>query len=107
MAANGTSAAPSVRVRIEAALAYGKCGRPKDALELLSAPGDYSRDIYTLRGDLQLELGQFSDAVGSYSAVLLLEPENANARHSLALCLRQLKRWAPAAEAFRALLDHQ
>ena len=62
--------------RAEAALRLRAEHRLQEALELLSAPGDYAQDVYTLRGDLQVELGQIHEAVGSYSTVIALDPEN-------------------------------
>ena len=79
--------------------------RLQEALELLSAPGDYAQDVYTLRGDLQVELGQIHEAVGSYSTVIALDPENLYAHRNLAACLHRLSRWEAGADAFRKILD--
>lgn len=91
--------------RAEAALRLRAEGRVMEALELLLRPGAYAQDVYTLRGDLQLELGELHEAVGSYSTVIAVDPENMYARQNLAGCLRQLGRWRAAAEAFQKILD--
>ncbi|HUQ93939.1 MAG TPA: tetratricopeptide repeat protein [Bryobacteraceae bacterium] len=103
---SGAATAPAIINRVEAALALRGQRRLKEALDLLSAPAEFSQDVYTLRGDLQFELGQLQEAVGSYSTVLAFEGDNVYAYHHLALCLRRLGRWAAAAEAFRRLLTH-
>ena len=90
--------------RVEAALALRGSGRSAEALALLSIPGDYAQDVYTLRGDLQLELGRPHEALGSYSTVIALDRENMYAHQKLAVCLRQLGRWEPAIEALRKIL---
>ena len=91
--------------RVEAALRLRAEGCIGQALEALSAHGDYAQDAYTLRGDLQKELGQFHEAVGSYSTVIALDPQNMYAHRNLAACLRGLGRWDAAAAAFRTILD--
>lgn len=91
--------------RTEAALRLRAEDRVAEALELLSKPGDYAQDVYTLRGDLQLELGLLHEAVGSYSTVIAVDPENIYAHQNLAGCLRKLGRWRAAAEAFQKILD--
>ncbi len=91
--------------RAQAALKLRAENRLAEALELLSAPGDYAQDVYTLRGDLQRDLGQFHEAVGSYSTVIALDPQNAYAHQNLANCLRKLGRWSAASEALRKILE--
>ena len=91
--------------RAEAAVRLRAEGHLEEALELLSEPGDYAQDVYTLRGDLQLELGRLHEAVGSYSTVIALDPENMYAQRNLASCLRGLERWGAAAVAFQNILD--
>ena len=91
--------------RTKAALRLRAENRLAEALELLSAPGDYAQDVYTLRGDLQRELYQFHEALGSYSTVIALDPENMYARQNLADCFRKLGRWGAAADAFRKILE--
>jgi tetratricopeptide (TPR) repeat protein len=91
--------------RAQTALRLRAEHRLAEALEVLSAPGDYAQDVYTLRGDLQRELGQFHEAVGSYSTVIALDPQNLYAHRNLAGCLRKLGRWSAAAEAFRKILE--
>ena len=76
------------------------------ALELLAAPTGFSQDVYTLRGDLQLHLGQLHEALGTYSTVIAFDRNNMYAHQQLALCLCRLERWELAAETFRKLLSH-
>jgi len=91
--------------RIETALALRGQGRLEEALALLQEPREFSQDYYLLRGDLQFELGQIQDAVGSYSTVVAFENDNVYAHQHLALCLWRLERWAAAAEAYRKILS--
>jgi tetratricopeptide (TPR) repeat protein len=91
--------------RAEEALRLRADGRAAEALEVLSEPGEYAQDVYTLRGDLQQEIGQLHDAVGSYSTVIALDPENLHAHQNLGVCLRRLGRWDAAADAFQKILD--
>jgi tetratricopeptide (TPR) repeat protein len=81
---------------------YGRC---QEALDLLSGPGEFPADVYTLRGDLLAELGRLADAVGSYYTATVSAPANLYARSHLASCLRRLGRWEEAAEAFQAVLN--
>src|SRR5713226_2965012 len=108
MPSRTAAAAPAhaISERVEAARALHASGRTREALDLLSEPGDFSQDVYTLRGDLQFQLGQIHEAVGSYSTVIAFERHNMYAHHRLALCLCRLQRWEPAAEAFRKVLAH-
>src|ERR1700730_10519791 len=92
--------------RVEAARALHASGGTREALDLLSEPGAFSQDVYTLRGDLQFQLGQLHEALGSYSTVIAFERHNMYAHHRLALCLCRLERWEVAAETFRKLLSH-
>jgi tetratricopeptide (TPR) repeat protein len=103
---SGTASAGAASDRVESALALHNSGRTREALDLLSEPGDFSQDVYTLRGDLQLQLGQLHEALGSYSTVIAFERDNMYAHHQLALCLCRLERWELAAETFRKLLSH-
>jgi tetratricopeptide (TPR) repeat protein len=104
--AQGAATARAVNDRVQAALALHTSGRTREAVELLSEPGEFSQDVYTLRGDLQLHLGQLHEALGSYSTVIAFERDNMYAHHQLALCLCRLERWEMAAETFRKLLTH-
>lgn len=90
--------------RVQTALRLRSEKRLEEALELLSASGGYAQDVYTLRGDLQRDLGRLHEAVGSYSTVIALDPRNVYAHQQLAACLRKLRRWNTAAEAFRKIL---
>lgn len=109
MQGSGAAAAQGVahglNDRVEAALALRANGQFAEALELLSLPGEYAQDVYTLRGDLQLELGRVHEALGSYSTVIALDRRNIYAHQKLAVCLRQLERWEPAVETLRKILD--
>lgn len=98
------AASPAIRNQLEAALALRSAGRLQDALDALTAPGEYSSDFYTIRGEIQMALGRFQEAAGSYFTVVTSEPENAFAHLNLALCLQRLNRWADAAQAFQATL---
>jgi len=89
---------------IQRALELRAQGQPRAALDVLSAPGEFPADYYTLRGDLQLELNQTQEAASSYSAVIAAEPDNVYAQYNLGRCLRRLERWEQAAEAFQAVL---
>ena len=99
-----STAAPYSRDPVQTALELRARGRPHEALDALSAPGDFSADFYTLRGDLQAELDQFKEAAGSYFTVVASEPENVYAQSSLGQCLKKLERWEQASEAFQAVL---
>src|SRR5262245_40333127 len=101
------AAALSAGDRVEAALALRAKGLLAEALEVLATHGEFSQDVYILRGDLQLELGRLQDAVATYSTILAFEGENVYAQQNLAVCLYRLKRWEAAAGAFRKLLAHE
>jgi tetratricopeptide (TPR) repeat protein len=103
---SGAASARAINDRVEAALGLRASGRTLEALELLSGPGDFSQDACMLRGDLQLQLGQIHEALGSYSTVIALESDNIYALHRLARCLYRLERWVAAAENFRRLLSY-
>jgi tetratricopeptide (TPR) repeat protein len=90
---------------MQAALALRSQGRFQEALDLLASPREYSTDLYTLRGDLLVELGQFAEAAGSYFTATVSAPANLYARSRLASCLRRLERWEEAVEAFQAVLN--
>jgi tetratricopeptide (TPR) repeat protein len=100
-----TGAAPAVGDPLQAALALHSQGRFQEALDLLSVPGEYPADVYTLRGDLLVELGRLTDAAGSYYTATVQAPANLYARSHLGSCLRRLARWEPAAEAFQLVLN--
>jgi tetratricopeptide (TPR) repeat protein len=108
MASQATAPAQAARAPdrvVEAALDLRKAGRRAEALELLNRPGEYSQDAYILRGDLQLELGRPLEALGSYSTVIALDRENTYAQQKVAICLRQLEKWEPAADTLRKILE--
>jgi hypothetical protein len=90
---------------LQAALGLHAQGRYQEALDLLSGPGEYPADVYTLRGDLLVALGQLTDAAGSYYTATVQAPANLYARSHLGSCLRLLGRWEPAVEAFQAVLQ--
>ncbi|MCU1334667.1 MAG: Tetratricopeptide 2 repeat protein [Bryobacterales bacterium] len=90
---------------LQAALALRSQGRFQEALDLLSGPGEFSADVYTLRGDLLADLGQFTEAAGSYYTATVSAPANLYARRHLASCLRRLGRWQDAVDAFQVVLN--
>jgi tetratricopeptide (TPR) repeat protein len=90
---------------LQAALGLHAQGHFQEALDLLSGPGEYPTDVYTLRGDLLMELGRLTDAAGSYYTATVQAPANLYARSHLGTCLRRLGRWEPAVEAFQPVLD--
>src|SRR6266700_3222140 len=94
-----------IKDRVDAALVMRGRGQFAEALDLLSMPGEYAQDVYTLRGDLQLDLGRTHEALGSYSTVIALDRKNMYAHQKLAVCLRRLERWEPAVETLRKILD--
>jgi tetratricopeptide (TPR) repeat protein len=97
-----TSAAPDP---LQAALALRAQGRPQEALNALSIPGEFSTDAHILRGDLQFELGQIEQAAETYFAVTEDDPDHVYAQGQLGLCLYRLKLWEPAAHAFEVVLQ--
>lgn len=106
MQSRTSAAAPALARsdRLEAALALRVEGCIEEALAALAGPGEFSQDVYILRGDLQLELGQIQEAIGSYSTVLAFASDHVYALDRLAVCLRRLERWQAAAEVLRKLL---
>jgi tetratricopeptide (TPR) repeat protein len=99
------AARPAIRDQVEAALALRNTGRLQEALDVLTAPGEYISDFYTVRGEVQCALGRFEEAAGSYFTVVTAEPENAYAQYNLAVCLHHLGRWLEAAQAFQKVLQ--
>ncbi len=97
-----TSAAPDP---LQAALALRAQGRPQEALDALSIPGEFSTDAYILRGDLQFELGQVEQAAETYLAVTEEDPDHVYAQGQLGLCLYRLNLWEAAAHAFEVVLQ--
>jgi len=100
-----TAATPVMRNQVENALALRSAGLLQEALDVLSTPGEYIADFYMLRGEIQLALGRFQEAAGSYFTVATAEPQNAFAQYNLAVCLHRLGRWAEASQAFQKVLD--
>ncbi|MGH9593728.1 MAG: hypothetical protein ACRD5L_11590, partial [Bryobacteraceae bacterium] len=88
-----SSPASAVNDPLQAALTLRAQGRLQEALDALSSSGEFMPDHYTLRGDLQLELGQFKEAAGSYFTVTVSAPDNIYAQCNLGMCLRRLERW--------------
>ncbi len=99
------AATPALRSQVQTALALRAAGRCQDALDALSTPGEYSSDYYTLRGEIQVAMGRFQEAAGSYFTVVASEPENTFAQFNLAVCLQHLSRWTEAAVAFQKVLQ--
>jgi len=91
--------------QVEAALALRSDGRLQEALDMLATPGEYTSDIYTVRGEIQFALGRFQEAAGSYFTVVASEPDNIFALYHLAICLHHLSRWGEAAQTFQKVLD--
>jgi tetratricopeptide (TPR) repeat protein len=91
--------------QVEAALALRSAGRLQEALDMLTAPSEYTSDFYTVRGEIQFALGRFQEAAGSYFTVVASEPDNTFAQYHLAVCLRHLNRWSEAAQTFQRVLD--
>jgi tetratricopeptide (TPR) repeat protein len=100
-----TAATHVIRNQVETALSLRSAGRLQEALDALTAPGDYIADFYMLRGEIQLALGRFQEAAGSYFTVATSEPDNALAQFHLATCLHRLGRWTEASQAFQKVLD--
>ena len=100
----GAAAAPAVGDPLQAALNLRSQGRLEEALDLLSGPGEFSADVYTLRGDILAELERWTDAAGSYYAATVAASQNLYARSHLGACLHRLARWEEAAEAFQLVL---
>ena len=99
------AARPMLNDPLPAALALRAQGRPQEALDALSVPGDFSLDFYILRGDLELELGRVQEAAESYSTVIAEEPDHIYAQGQLGLCQQRLQNWEAAARAFEAVLQ--
>jgi tetratricopeptide (TPR) repeat protein len=97
-----TSAAPDP---LQTALTLRAQGRPQEALDALSIPGEFGTDAYILRGDLEFELGQIEQAVETYLAVTEEDPDHVYAQGQLGLCLYRLKLWEAAAHAFEVVLQ--
>jgi tetratricopeptide (TPR) repeat protein len=100
-----TAAIPAVNDPLQGALALRAQGRLQEALNVLSAPGEFFADYYILRGDLQLELGVLEDAAENYFTVTAEEPGHIYAQGRLGLCLQRLERWEGAAQAYEAVLQ--
>jgi tetratricopeptide (TPR) repeat protein len=103
-ARSGAAAAPALSDRLQAALALKAKGSPREALSLLAEAQEFSHDLFTLRGDLQLELGLLQEAIGTYSTILAYEADNLYAYQNLAACFVRMQRWEPAAGCLRRLL---
>src|SRR4051794_26703142 len=100
-----TAATPAFGNQVEQALALRSAGMLQEALDVLTAPGEYRADFYTLRGEIQLALGRFQEAAGSYFTVTTAEPDNVFAQFNLGICLHRMGRWVEAAQAFQKVLD--
>jgi tetratricopeptide (TPR) repeat protein len=96
---------PGVQPQIDAALALRSSGRLEDALRALADPNEYNAYLYTVRGEIEFALGRFHDAALSYFAVILSEPDNADAHYNLALCLQRSGRWDASCQAFERALS--
>jgi tetratricopeptide (TPR) repeat protein len=95
----------TIRNQVEAALSLRSAGRLQEALDILTTPGEYTSDFYTMRGEIQFALGRFQEAAGSYFTVVASEADNTFAQYHLAICLHHLSRWVEAAQTFQRVLD--
>ena len=100
-----TAATPVIRNQVENALALRSAGLLQEALDALTAPGEYFSDFYTLRGEIQLALGRFQEAAGSYFTVTTAEPNNVFAQYNLGICLHRLGRWLEGSQALQKVLE--
>ena len=98
-------AAAGVSDPLRVALALRAQGLLQEALDALSVPGEWNADLYILRGDLQLELGQLQGAAESYSTVAEADPDHIYAQGQLGLCLFRLEQWDAAARALEVVLQ--
>jgi tetratricopeptide (TPR) repeat protein len=96
---------PGVQPQLDAALALRSSGRLEEALHALADPNEYNPYLYTIRGEIEYALGRFHDAALSYFAVVLSEPDNADAHYNLALCLQRSDRWDASCQAFERTLS--
>ena len=95
----------AIQDQLQAALALRSAGRLQEALDMLTTPGEYSSDFYTVRGEIQLSLGRYQEAAGSYFTVVTAEPDNAYANYQLGACLRHMNSWGGAVQAFQKVLE--
>ena len=102
---SSAAVANTIRNQVEAALALRSGGRLQEALDLLTSPGEYTSDLYMLRGELQLGLGRFQEAAGSFFTVVASDPDHIFALYQLGVCLHHLSRWTEAAQLFQKVLD--
>jgi tetratricopeptide (TPR) repeat protein len=102
---SSAAVANTIRNQVEAALSLRSAGRLQEALDVLTTPGEYTSDFYTMRGEIQFALGRFQEAAGSYFTVVASEPDNTFAQYHLAICLHHLSRWVEAAQTFQRVLD--
>ncbi len=70
-------------------------GQNKEAQEsydraLLEADEDLSRDILFNQGNIQLQVDEIEEAIGSYKEVLRLDPSDQDAKHNLEVALSRL-----------------
>ncbi len=98
------STRPSVAKQLAAALDLRSAGLLSEALDVLGNPGEYDAYLYSVRAEIEFELGRFQDAALSYFSVTISDPDNSSAHYNLALCLERCKRWDVASEAFRRVL---
>ena len=57
---------------------------------LLEADEDLSRDILFNQGNIQLQVDEIEEAIGSYKEVLRLDPSDQDAKHNLEVALSRL-----------------
>jgi tetratricopeptide (TPR) repeat protein len=98
------SVKPGVQSQIDAAIALRAAGNLEEAWRALANPCEYNAYLYTLRGEVEFELGRFQDAALSYFAVVQSEPDDADAHYNLALALQRSDRWDASCQAFARVL---
>jgi len=98
------AAASAVCDPLQAALALRNQGRPREALDALTIPGEFSAESRILRGDLLMQLGQIEQAAETYGAVTAENPNHVYAQGQVGACLYRLQMWESAAHAFEAVL---
>jgi tetratricopeptide (TPR) repeat protein len=100
-----SAAAAPIRNQLETALALRSAGQLQEALDVLTTPQEGLVDFYTVRGEIQLALGRYQEAAGSYFTVVTSEPENAFAQFNLGVALHHLERWLEASQAFQKVVE--
>ncbi len=98
------------RARFEHVMALMRAGQldnAKDAAIRWRESDAYNLVVVRLLGDIYSQLGQMDRAMRTYSAVVELLPEDANAQRALASVLKQSGQLEPALERLQAALDER